>query len=81
MGLTPLVRPFLPLLLGLAIGGILAFQLDRVSGADSKVDIAVFGAAVALGLAFNIRDWVRRLARTADPASALVRAFGELADR
>lgn len=81
MGLTSLVRPFLPLLLGLAIGGILAFQLDRVSGADSKVDVAVFGAAVAIGLAFNIRIWVRRLART--PTSgprALVRAFGDLAE-
>ena len=81
MGLTSLVRPFLPLLLGLAIGGILAFQLDRVSGADSKVDVAAFGAAVAIGLAFNIRIWVRRLART--PTSgprALVRAFGDLAE-
>jgi MFS family permease len=81
MGLTSLVRPFLPLLLSLALGGLLAFQIDRVSGADSKIDVAVFGAAVAIGLAFNIRIWVRWLARapTAAP-SALVRAFGDLAE-
>jgi MFS family permease len=80
MGLASLVRWFLPLLCGLAVGGALAFQLDRMSGADSKVDVAAFGAAVAIGLAFNIRVWVRRLAEapTAGP-SALVRAFGELA--
>jgi len=80
MGVTALVRHFLPLLAGLALGGLLAFQLDRVYGADSKVDVAAFGAAVAIGLAFNIRLWVRRLARapSAGP-SALVRAFGELA--
>jgi len=81
LGLTSLVRPFLPLLLGLAVGGLLAFQLDRVSGADSKIDVAAFGAAVAIGLAFNIRIWVRWLARapSAGP-SALVRAFGDLAE-
>ncbi|HKT58868.1 MAG TPA: MFS transporter, partial [Gemmatimonadales bacterium] len=80
MGLTTLVREFLPLLSGLAAGGVLAFQLDRVYGADSKVDVAVFGAAVAIGLALNIRTWVRHLARapSAGP-SALARAFGELA--
>lgn len=80
MGLAALARQFLPLLCGLAVGGLLAFQLDRVSGADSKVDVAVFGAAVAVGLAFNIRIWVRRVARVPGAApSALERAFGELA--
>jgi MFS family permease len=80
MGLTTLVRQFLPLLTGLAVGGVLAFELDRVSGADSKVDVAAFGAAVAIGLALNIRTWVRRMARapSAGP-SPLARAFGELA--
>jgi MFS-type transporter involved in bile tolerance (Atg22 family) len=80
MGVTAVVRQFLPLLCGLAAGGLLAFQLDRVSGADSKVDVAAFGAAAAIGLAFNIRIWVRRVARVPGAApSALERAFGELA--
>jgi MFS family permease len=80
MGLMSLARQFLPLLVGLGVGAVLAFELDRIYGADSKVDVAMFGAAVAIGLAFNIRIWVRRLARapSADPG-ALVRAFGELA--
>src|SRR5207244_825800 len=67
--------------LGVAAGGLLAFQLDRVSGADSKIDVAAFGAAVAIGLAFNIRVWVRHFAQ--GPAAgphALVRAFGDLAE-
>jgi MFS family permease len=80
MGLTALARQFLPLLCGIAVGGLLALQLDRVSGADSKVDVAAFGAAVAIGLAFNIRIWVRRVAQVPGAApSALARAFGELA--
>jgi sugar phosphate permease len=80
MGVASFVRTFLPLLAGLAVGALLAFQLDRVYGADSKVDVAAFGAAVGIGLALNIRLWVRRFARapSAGP-SALVRAFGELA--
>jgi MFS-type transporter involved in bile tolerance (Atg22 family) len=80
MGLTTMARQFLPLLIGLAVGGVLAFQLDRVYGADSKVDVAAFGAAVAIGLALNIRTWVRRMAGapSAGP-SALAHAFGELA--
>jgi MFS family permease len=80
MGVTAVVRQFLPLLCGLAAGGLLAFQLDRVSGADSKVDVAAFGAAAAIGLAFNIRIWVRRVARVPGAApSPMERAFGELA--
>ncbi|HET7469672.1 MAG TPA: MFS transporter, partial [Gemmatimonadales bacterium] len=80
MGLTALARHFLPLLIGLAVGSVLAFQLDRVYGADSKIDVAAFGAAVAIGLALNIRTWVRRVAGapSAGP-SALARATGELA--
>jgi len=80
MGLTALARQFLPLLGGLAVGTVLALQLDRVYGADSKVDVAAFGAAVAVGLALNIRTWVRGIAAgpSAGP-SALTRAFGELA--
>src|SRR5262249_28915824 len=65
---------------GLAVGTILALQLDRVYGADSKVDVAAFGAAVAVGLALNIRTWVRHMAHAPSAGrNALARAFGELA--
>jgi MFS family permease len=80
VGLTALVRQFLPLLVSVAVGGALAIHLDRVYGADSKIDVAAFAVAVALGLAANIRIWVKRFA--AAPVfgpSALVRAFGERA--
>jgi MFS family permease len=80
VGANAMVRQFLPLLVGVVLGGILAFHLDRVSGADSRIDVAAFALAVGLGLAFNIRVWVRRFARA--PVAAprpLVRAFGEKA--
>jgi sugar phosphate permease len=52
-----------------------------MSGADSKVDVAAFGGAVAIGLAFNIRMWVGRFAQApAAGPSALVRVFGDLAE-
>jgi MFS family permease len=78
--LTALVRQFFPLLLGFGVGGLLAFHLDRAYGSDSKIDVAAFAIAVALGLTFNIRIWVRRF--SAAPSlgrSRLVRAFGEKA--
>jgi MFS family permease len=80
VGITSLARPFFPLLVSLAIGGVLAFHFDQEYGADSKLDVAAFGAAAATGLALNIRIWVKRFARA--PASgpiALVRVFGERA--
>jgi MFS family permease len=80
VGIASLIRSFLPLLLGLAVGGALAWHFDREYGADSKVDVAAFGASVAVGVALNIRLWVRRFARS--PVSGpgvLVRAFGDQA--
>jgi MFS family permease len=77
IGLTTLLRPFLPLLWSLAVGSALSIYFDRMYGADSKVDVAAFGAAVAVGLALNIRIWVKRFARApVTGPSALVRAFG-----
>lgn len=58
-GLSTLARQFLPLILGLMIGGYTAYWLDRYYGTDSKLDIATLGAAVAVGLAVNIVQWVR----------------------
>jgi MFS family permease len=80
VNLTALVRQFLPLIVSLAAGGALAIYLDRVSGADSKIDVAAFAIAVSLGLAANIRIWIKRFAAAPDSApGALVRAFGEKA--
>jgi MFS family permease len=80
LGATAVVRQFFPLLVSVAAGGMAAVYLDRVSGADSRVDVAAFAVAVAVGLAVNIQLWVQRVA--AAPAlgrSPLVRAFGERA--
>jgi MFS family permease len=80
VGLSALSRQFLPLIVGLLTGSGLGLYLDRVSGADSKIDVAAFSISVAIGLALNIRLWVKRFA--AAPASGprpLVRAFGERA--
>jgi MFS family permease len=80
VGLSALSRQFLPLIVGLVIGSVLGLYLDRVSGADSKIDVAAFSLSVAIGLALNIRLWVKRFA--AAPASGLrplVHAFGERA--
>jgi MFS family permease len=80
VGVTTLAREFLPLLLGLGLGGILAFHLDWTYGSDTQLDVAAFGTAAAIGLALNIRKWVREFAKA--PISgplALVRVFGERA--
>jgi MFS family permease len=80
INLNALVRQFAPLLAGLVIGGTLAFRLDRVYGSDSKIDVAAFAIAVGLGLALNIRVWVRRYATGPSVGPIpLVRAFGEKA--
>lgn len=80
VGITALLRPFLPLLMSVGVGSALGFYFDRVYGADSKLDVAAFGASVAAGLALNIRIWVKRFARApASGPSALVRVFGERA--
>jgi MFS family permease len=74
------VRQFAPLLASIVLGGALAIHFDRVYAADSKVDVAAFGAIVTLGLALNIRLWVKRFAQApASGPSSLVRAFGEQA--
>ena len=78
MGLNALARHFQPLIIGVAVG-VTALLLTR--NADSNADVAMFGMAVALGLAFNIRRWVVRINRVADgaaPAGTLGGAFDEL---
>jgi MFS family permease len=80
LGLTSMVKQFLPLLVSLAVGGALALHFDRAYGADSKLDVAAFAASVSVGLALNIRIWVKRFASApATGPRVLVRAFGEQA--
>jgi sugar phosphate permease len=75
-----LLRQFVPLLGSVAIGSVAAIYFDQLYGADSKVDVAAFGAIITVGLALNIRLWVKRFARApASGPSTLVRAFGEQA--
>jgi MFS family permease len=80
VSIASLIRSFLPVLLGLGVGGALALHFDRIYGADSKLDVAAFGATVAIGVALNIRLWVKRYAKApASGPSSLVRVFGEQA--
>lgn len=58
MGVSTLMRHFAPLIALSTLGGILAYALDRYYGADSRVDVAVLGSAVGLGLAVNIAWWL-----------------------
>ena len=79
MGLNAVARHFQPLIIGAVIGGIAVLLMSR--RADSTGDVAVFGTAVALGLAFNIRRWVLRINQVgtrAAPAGSLGGAFDEL---
>ncbi|MEP6571696.1 MAG: MFS transporter [Gemmatimonadota bacterium] len=71
MGVSTVARHCAPLLLGLLVGSIAAFLLDQRYGASSALDTAAFGAAAGLGVAFNIRRWVRlvRAAPAGWPAS------------
>jgi MFS family permease len=80
VGIASLIRSFLPLLLSLGAGAALALHFDRIYGADSTLDVAAFGATIAVGAALNIRLWAKRFAKA--PASGpgvLVRVFGEQA--
>ena len=65
IGATALLRQLGPLIASVAVGAVLAYQLDRHYGADSRVDVAAFSAVVGLGLAVNILWWVLRT--PADP--------------
>jgi MFS family permease len=70
VGLSALARHFLPVLVSLAVGAVAAYMLAHAR-ADSKADVAAFGSAVAVGLAFNIRQWVLRLRRLHASGAAL----------
>jgi len=60
IGVAPLLRQVWPLLAAVAAGGVAAYWVDRFAGADSKMDLAIFSGAVAIGLALTIFRWVCR---------------------
>lgn len=79
LGLNAVARHFLPLIVAIVVGGAAALWLSRNN--DSKADVAVFGTAVAIGLAFNIRRWVLRINQVGlrtGPPGRLSGAFDEL---
>ena len=58
LGMTTIIRHFAPLIALSALGGLTAYTLSQYYGVDSKVDVAVLGSAVGLGLALNITWWL-----------------------
>ena len=60
LGAAPLLRQVWPLLVGVGVGAMAAYLLDRHYGADSKLDVAALGTAIGVGLALTIWRWVRR---------------------
>ncbi len=60
LGVTGLLRQLWPLVLGVLVGGLAAWWLDRYYGADSRLDVAAMSGAVGIGLAFTFFRWVRR---------------------
>jgi MFS family permease len=74
IGAVALLRQLWPLIASVAIGGVVAYWLDRSYGADSKLDVAAFSAAVGIGVALNIFRWVRRT--SPDPGEQVPFAAG-----
>ncbi len=68
---SSLVLKCIPLLLGVCVGASAAYTLDRRYGATSSLDTAAFAVAVGLGLALNIRLWVKQ-AKREDPSPGTV---------
>jgi MFS family permease len=58
-GVSALFKEFGFTILGVTAGLLIAYVLDSVYGATSRLDVAAFGAAVGLGLALDIARWVR----------------------
>jgi MFS family permease len=58
-GISALFKEFGFTVLGVIAGLVVAYILDSVYGATSRLDVAAFGAAVGLGLALDIARWVR----------------------
>lgn len=58
-GISALFKEFGFTLLGVVAGLGVAYILDSVYGATSRLDVAAFGAAVGFGLALDIARWVR----------------------
>jgi hypothetical protein len=78
IGVTALLRNLGPLLASGATGAVLAYQLDRHYGADSRLDVAAFSAFVGFGLAINILWWVRRTQAEVTFAAGISGAFDDI---
>ncbi len=61
IGANTVVHQFMPLLVLSGAGAVVAFWLARARHADATLDIALFGAFIALGLALTIGRWVRQI--------------------
>jgi len=61
IGANTIIRHFTPLLLASGAGLLVAFWLARARQTDAPLDIAVLGAFIALGLAYNIGRWVKHI--------------------
>jgi MFS family permease len=71
------LRQCIPLGVGTGVGLVAAYALDQSYGAGSDKDVAALGAAVAVGLAINIRQWVKKSRSHSMPAT-LGSATGDL---
>jgi len=60
LGVGSMLRACAPMLLGLVAGGLAAWTLDQRFGASSRLDAAALLTMAGLGLAWNIRVWVKR---------------------
>jgi sugar phosphate permease len=82
LGVNSLIRRCLPIILATAFGSIAAYVLDKRFGASSALDTAAFALILGLGLAINIRLWVRQAraapAHPASPATVVEAAAGEI---
>ncbi len=78
IGAVALLRQLWPLLLCGLIGVLVAYRLDRLYGADSKLDVAAMSAAIGVGLTFTIWRLVRRTPPEAGFGPGIGGAFDDI---
>jgi MFS family permease len=87
VGAATLVRQFSPLIVTSGLAALLALGLELVEGSNTNADTMVLAGGVAVGLALNIRRWVRQIrtdqidrtpfgGRVSDVFQELVRGIG-----
>ncbi len=60
IGVGSMIMACAPMLIGLGLGGFAAYVLDHYYGATSSLDAAAMLGFAGIGLAWNIRSWIRR---------------------